>query len=207
MHSSNATLSFGENFMIGAHNVLIDAEDANIGWTYSYPTSDESAVIDPETAPKPLSRPEITSELTALRKDMSEPYSTLLSDEVLAKSSLHNWPMRSVRTPLDILLSTLEKSGIVFIGDAAHAMPIFAGEGGNHGLLDGVELGLCLTDSNNSAVDSRFAAIQWYKSVHARWQEGVDRSEERLGSLHKPIAEWEKLASMMKAKTDEAAAK
>lgn len=43
-------------------------------------------------------------------------------------------------------------SGIVFVGDAWHAMPIFGGEGGCHALVDAVELAAVLAKTGDESV-------------------------------------------------------
>ena len=43
--------------------------------------------------------------------------------------------------PRKDLEQVVKNAPVVFLSDAAHAMPIFASEGGNHGFMDGVQLG------------------------------------------------------------------
>jgi hypothetical protein len=78
------------------------------------------------------------------------------------------------------------------------------GDGGNHAILDGVNLGLFVaaafnaqarsTEPNYSPLDSPLLKV--LKKFHAkeapRWEEGLKQSEERLLRLFKPIEEWKR---------------
>ena len=82
------------------------------------------------------------------------------------------------------------RQGVVFAGDAWHAMPIFGGEGGNHALLDSVELAAAII--SHSGLSAAVAA--YYDGASRRSQEAVRRSRSRFYVLHRPIAEWRELA-------------
>lgn len=45
------------------------------------------------------------------------------------------------------------------VGDAAHVMPIFAGEGGNHGLIGGVQSGDAIVEHGLRMV--RVRSMRW----------------------------------------------
>jgi monooxygenase len=88
------------------------------------------------------------------------------------------------------------QAGVVFIGDAWHAMPIFGGEGGNHALVDSVELAAAMVKESN--VERAVAA--YYEGAARRCQEAVRRSRSRFYVLHRPIEEWRDIAEKRRAK-------
>ena len=57
----------------------------------------------------------------------------------------------------------------MLVGDAADAMPIFAGEGGNHAFVDGVELGARLADGSD---ENRIG--DFYERMRETWRMAVD---------------------------------
>lgn len=122
---------------------------------------------------------------------LAEPFQSVLNLDLARRTAKCSWLMRSVRVPKVDLMRTAQK-GIVFVGDAAHAMPIVAGEGANHALLDGIQLGQAL----GKAVDSRlFQAVQgFYDAQHDRWETGVLQSEQSFFGLHNPTRQGLSLA-------------
>ncbi|GKT51759.1 FAD-dependent monooxygenase aptC [Colletotrichum spaethianum] len=78
-------------------------------------------------------------------KDLAPPFSALVDVDAIKKDKVHNcliWAVQATRGDLDEAAQT----GVVFVVDAVHAMPIFGGEGGNHAILDGVELAVSPVD-------------------------------------------------------------
>ncbi len=77
-------------------------------------------------------------------------------------------------------------SNITLLGDAAHWMPPYAGEGVNMAMLDALELSECLT---NSAFPDVQAAIAGYeKQMLARFAEVGKTTMQQTESLHSPHA-------------------
>ena len=126
------------------------------------------------------------SKLAEIRP-LAEPFQSVLNHETAQHTAKYNWLMRSVRVPKMDLLHTAEK-GTVMIGDAAHAMPIVAGEGASHALLDGLQLGKALGNAVNSP-PSR-VAHDFYDAQHDRWQTGTAHSEQCFSGLHTPSQQW-----------------
>jgi 2-polyprenyl-6-methoxyphenol hydroxylase-like FAD-dependent oxidoreductase len=80
---------------------------------------------------------------------------------------------------------------ITLLGDAAHLMPPYAGEGVNMAMLDALELSLCLTDQRFPDTHAAIAAYE--KQMRARAAETAAISLEQTASLHSPRA----IADMM----------
>ena len=81
---------------------------------------------------------------------------------------------------------------LTMIGDAAHVMPPYAGEGVNMAMLDALELSQCLTSSDFSDIQSAIAFFenQMRARVSKIAQETVDQTE----ALHSPNAIGQMLA-------------
>lgn len=191
MHESNVAIGVGDNVVLGITVNDLTPDNVELSWTYSRPVRGEEGE-DPLYKP---SRPnaeasaipeELFEELAELGP-MAEPFKSMFAPKEARKTARYNWLMRSILIP-----ETLpEPTGVpvVLMGDAAHAMPIFAGEGGNHALLDGVELGECIAKNGVDGV----SVEAFYKGAWGRWKGGVDASKKRLGELHKPLVDWRKL--------------
>ena len=117
---------------------------------------------------------------------LAEPFQSILTLDMARQTAKYNWLMRTVQVPLTNLLQAANK-GIVMIGDAAHAMPIVAGEGANHALLDGVQLGDVLASSPASMTQ---AVQDVYEAQYERWEAGVARSTQCFSDLHNPTKQW-----------------
>ena len=122
---------------------------------------------------------------------LAEPFLSVLNLDSAQHTAKYNWLMRSVQVPKTDLLRIAGK-GIVMIGDAAHAMPIVAGEGANHALLDGLQLGKALGNAVNCPPSQ--VVHDFYDAQHDRWQTGLVHSEQCFSGLHRPSQPWLSLA-------------
>jgi 2-polyprenyl-6-methoxyphenol hydroxylase-like FAD-dependent oxidoreductase len=75
---------------------------------------------------------------------------------------------------------------LTLLGDAAHLMPPYAGEGVNMAMLDALELSNCLTDQHFP--DTKTAIAAYEKQMRARASEAAAVSLEQTASLHSPRA-------------------
>ena len=111
---------------------------------------------------------------------MSQPFADFFCPEAIAKDKLYHWKIRTI----DIDPTELEKlasSGITLIGDAGHAMSIFAGEGGNHALVDAYELSELLDDSSSDAI------LNFVRKAAPRWRRAIDGSERDMYAMHQTM--------------------
>jgi 2-polyprenyl-6-methoxyphenol hydroxylase-like FAD-dependent oxidoreductase len=86
--------------------------------------------------------------------------------------------------PLNQTWETLP--ALTMLGDAAHLMLPFAGEGVNMAMLDALELSKCLTSGEFSDLQSAFAAFE--KQMLKRVAEAAKESMESAAALHSPDA-------------------
>lgn len=206
---SNVLGGVGDNFNTPITIANADSNGVHLDWSYSraiqgardplwMPDRDQSSVV-----PDQLLK-EIGS------KTLVAPFSTLLNIEAIKKGKVHNWLSRSVFIPQQHL-DQAAKHGVMFVGDSAHAMPIFGGEGGNHAMLDGVELARLVIErgygENRPALtgeDVELVVRQFYDGAYKRCQDAVRRCRQRFALLHRPLAEWKQLAEMAKARAGKA---
>jgi hypothetical protein len=180
--SSAISSSIGDATLTIAIN---DAEEdkISISYTYSRPArSGSSSDSDPLYKPDrslddaKVIPEEFYEELQAFSSS-SSPFSTIADPRKAREDKLLSWLMRSVKIPKEDVLSSLP-ARIGLLGDAVHAMPIVAGEGGNHAILDGLALGECLgTDMENGY-------RTFLEKEGERWERGVEQSEENVSNLH-----------------------
>jgi 2-polyprenyl-6-methoxyphenol hydroxylase-like FAD-dependent oxidoreductase len=78
------------------------------------------------------------------------------------------------------------QSNITLIGDAAHVMPPYAGEGVNMAMKDALELSECLT--NNTYPDLRSAIADYELIMRKRAAEAAEMTLEQTTVLHAPNA-------------------
>jgi monooxygenase len=130
-------------------------------------------------------------------KDLVPPFSTLVNADDIKKSKVYNWRIWALQVQRKELDKAAE-SGVVFIGDAVHAMPIFGGEGGNHAMLDAVELSTVITKGKTDISDIDVAEIvrKFYDGAYQRGQGAVKRCLQRFSQFHQPISGWKKVAEM-----------
>ncbi len=86
--------------------------------------------------------------------------------------------------PLDQTWEALPN--LTMLGDAAHLMPPFAGEGVNMAMLDALELSQCLTGGNFS--DGRSAIAAYEEQMRARASAAAKESLANSDVLHSPEA-------------------
>lgn len=78
------------------------------------------------------------------------------------------------------------QSNLTILGDAAHLMPPYAGEGVNMAMLDALELSQCLLSDNFPDTQSAIAAYE--KQMLARTTETAEITMESTAVLHSPNA-------------------
>ena len=86
--------------------------------------------------------------------------------------------------PLDKEWDTLPN--LTMIGDAAHVMPPYAGEGVNMAMLDALELSQCLLSDEFADVQSAMAAYE--KGMHQRMAEVGKLTMDNTAWMHSPDA-------------------
>ncbi|KAI4861656.1 FAD-dependent monooxygenase [Hypoxylon rubiginosum] len=189
--ASNVLAGVGDGFNTPITICNLTPTLAHLDWSYSRPARGDD---------DPLYRPNSTGEEAkqipqALLDELAtcslaEPWAQILSAEAIRQHSVFHWTSRYVSMARSDADAAAER-GVVFVGDSWHAMPIFGGEGGNHALVDGVELAAALRDGL-SHLDKAVAA--YYDGAWRRCHDAVRRSKGRFYVLHRPIAEWRELA-------------
>ncbi|KAE8452095.1 hypothetical protein EG329_002261 [Mollisiaceae sp. DMI_Dod_QoI] len=197
MENTNVIIGAGDNsnFAITLTNLTPTVVDLN--WSFTRPVKDDNDPLYDSVGGSGDERkvpPELLDELD--NSSISEPYSTIISSESIKAHGLFHWIMRSLRVPRKDL-DQLAEEHVVFVGDAVHGMPIFAREGGNHALVDAVELGQSLSTVLPGSGEDDIAAClrSFYDRAFPRWQKGIEDSEQRLHSLHRPIKFWRDVAA------------
>jgi monooxygenase len=191
LKGSNALLMAGERLRLGLTVVNITFEAVDVFWAFIRPANGDKDPLfvinqDPKGA---LRLPQRMIEEVSQIGQLAEPYAQLLDPKKMRSDEMFNWCMRAVSISSSDL-DTLMKRNITLIGDSAHAMPFFAGEGGNHALLDGVELGRELRKAKNRPAE---AVAVFYEDAIPRWEEAVDGSIKGLSRLALPLNVWRKM--------------
>jgi monooxygenase len=188
---SNLLAGIGDGFNTPITICTITKTHVHLDWSYSRPVH---GVNDP------LYRPNATTEEAKqvpqalldeiASRNLAEPWSLFLNAEAMKQHSVFQWTSRCVFMTRDDVKRGTEQ-GVVFVGDSWHAMPIFGGEGGNHALVDGVELAKAMADAGG---DLDEAVETYYDGAWRRCQEAVRRSRQRFYLLHRPMAQWREIA-------------
>lgn len=109
--------------------------------------------------------------------------------ELFENASVPFIPRPIYYMPLDQIWET--QSNLTLLGDAAHVMPPFAGEGANMAMLDALELSQCLTSDQFSTLHE---AISHYEiQMRQRAAEATQESLENGDKMHSETA----LATML----------
>jgi 2-polyprenyl-6-methoxyphenol hydroxylase-like FAD-dependent oxidoreductase len=104
--------------------------------------------------------------------------------ELFEKADAPFIPRPQYCMPLDQTWEPLPN--LTMLGDAAHLMPPYAGEGVNMAMLDALELSICLT--NPAFPDLRTAIASYEKQMNARFADVGKITLEQTASLHSPQA-------------------
>ena len=86
--------------------------------------------------------------------------------------------------PLDQTWDSL--SNLSLLGDAAHLMPPYAGEGVNMAMLDALELSKCLL--NNEFTDTKSAIAIYERQMCTRASEAAEQTMQATEALHSSVA-------------------
>ncbi|RMZ83225.1 hypothetical protein DV738_g1194, partial [Chaetothyriales sp. CBS 135597] len=188
---SNILAGVGDGFNTPITVCNINNSSAHLDWSYSRPVKGESDLLyrPNATAKEAKQIPQALLDEIESRK-LAEPWSLFMNAEAMQKQQVFNWVSRCVFVPRDDVERAAEQ-GVVFVGDSWHAMPIFGGEGGNHALVDGVELAAAFA---NAERDVKKAVANYYDASWRRCQDAVRRSKQRFYVLHRPMAEWREIS-------------
>lgn len=194
--NANILAGVGDGFNTPITVCNITKIQVHLDWSYSRPARGENDPLFNAKAPENQARDlplALLEELASLQ--LAEPWAQYINPETIQQHSVFHWISWCVYMPPDDALRAVQ-ADVVFIGDAWHAMPIFIGEGGNHALVDSVELAAAMVKEANV---ERAVALYYERAVR-RCQEAVRRSRLRFYVLHRPIAEWRDIARKRLAK-------
>lgn len=113
-----------------------------------------------------------------------EPFLTTFDSEKIQGERLLHWLMRTVLVPQNDLNKLID-SGVVLLGDSAHAMQILGGQGANYAMQDSLRLADIIAEHANSKQTPDKAAVrQFYEQSWPQWKEGVAASEKAIVEMH-----------------------
>ncbi|KFA72839.1 hypothetical protein S40288_09934 [Stachybotrys chartarum IBT 40288] len=194
--ASTVAAGVGDNF----NTFITVANGTNSGsiyldWTYSRARAGEDDALWMPTRSEIMKVPQhLLKEIRS--KDLVPPFSILVDADAIKKDKVYNWRIWALQVSREDLDRVSER-GVVLIGDAVHAMPIFGGEGGNHAILDSVELFKIISarwTETLIAGDVRTVIQDFYNGAYQRGQDAVKRCAQRFSQFHQPIEKWEKVA-------------
>jgi monooxygenase len=218
MGNGNILAGIGDDFNTPITMADVTSTHVHLDWSYSRnariagPDEDQSQV-DPLYIPcstggfssKSPSLPLDALAAELAPRSLAHPWSEILSPVKILSGDykIVYWTSRCVTVSHEEeMTSAAKSSGVVFVGDAWHAMPIFGGEGGNHALVDAVELweeivtaqesgsAAGLTQQGAHIIWEIKAAEKYYSRAFARCQDAVRRSKQRFQVLHRPMSQW-----------------
>jgi monooxygenase len=194
--ATNVYAGIGDDTIVALTISNKGPESVSLAWIYM-------GRAGPNSKP-PMASPGHVSVLAKIVEDiknlenLAPPFSDILDTGLVEKDNKYRWSIRSLRIPA-AKFNDLAASRAALIGDAAHAMPIFAGEGGNHGMQDGFELGQALAARRDD--DAVKDLRSFLDSAAPRWENAVERSEQRAEGLMKPIETWRAAAKKQSKET------
>lgn len=207
MNGSNVAAGVGDGF-----NTFITIADAQrdgvwLDWSYSRArVGDDDPLWMPDRSEVIKVPQHLLKEIRS--RNFVPPFSTLIDPDEIKKGKIYNWRIMSVQTGRDDLDAAAADLGVVFVGDSLHAMPIFGGEGGNHALLDGVNLAklVCARldppgGNGQGSAEVKALVQEFYDGNLQRSQDAVRRCVQRFSSFHKPVKEWLHVAEMAKRRS------
>ncbi|KAL4925848.1 FAD-dependent monooxygenase nscC [Aspergillus undulatus] len=199
--AANVLAGVGDGFNTPITICNITKSKAHLDWSYSRPargTDDplfNAPALSTDDQRRELDLPQaLLNELALL--NLAQPWSRYINPEAIKQHSVFHWVSRCVNMATDEALRAAQQ-GVVFVGDAWHAMPIFGGEGGNHALVDSVQLAAAIV---GNSLDLESAVRAYYGGAGRRCQDAVRRSKSRFYVLHRPMAEWKDLAEKRRVK-------
>jgi monooxygenase len=191
--NSNILAGIGDGFNAPFAVCNMTRNVVHMDWSYSRPvsaSSDQGTLYRPNLSATEAKQapPALLDELES--RQLAEPWSLFLNREAIEGHRVFHWTVRCVHVTRAEMQHAAEQ-GVVFVGDSWHAMPIFGGEGGNHAIVDGVELAAAMADRPRSDIDS--AIDIYYNQAWKRSQDAVRRSKQRFYALHQPMAHWREI--------------
>jgi 2-polyprenyl-6-methoxyphenol hydroxylase-like FAD-dependent oxidoreductase len=155
------------------------ASKITVSYTYSRPARDgNDPLYNPERATSGATDipEEFYEELDELRIT-EQPYADIFDSKNVRKDRVLHWLMRGLMPNLDEA-RRLAAQGVIFIGDALHAVPILGGEGANVAIADGLELAEHIAERGLDDVQS------FLNARFETWRDAVTTSEHRLEEMH-----------------------
>jgi monooxygenase len=196
-NGSNVLSGIGDGFNTNITVCNMTDAKVNLDWSYSRRArGDTDALFDNSEGAKTRgvtgTIPEaLVEELSSYQ--LADPWGRYVNAEAIKQHSVFQWVSRCVFVPTEEAKKNGQQ-GVVFVGDAWHTMPVFSGKGGNHGVLDSVELAMAIVEK-----DSLEQAISaYYDGARHRVEEAVKRSKTRFFWLHRPMAEWQEVSEKRK---------
>lgn len=117
-------------------------------------------------------------EVTSLHSSLPEVFQFIFTVENMQKDHSNHWLMRSLHVDAARVKELYTKYNSIFYGDAVHAMPIYRGLGGNHAILDALELARALDQQNTASPEQTSRVIpRLIDEQSKRWLEGIDASQ------------------------------
>ena len=167
-------LNGGKIFAVGDEKTLIVSSKGDGGLAfYTGCKTDETWQHD--SGPDPASR----AQLRAWFRTEFSGWATVW-DELFEQVSLPVAVRPQYCMPINQTWAALPD--LTMLGDAAHLMPPYAGEGVNMAMLDGLELGLCLTNPDFTDPASAIAAYE--QAMRTRAAEAARTTLAQTESLH-----------------------
>jgi hypothetical protein len=129
MNLSNVLIGVADNTTLSISINDLTSTQVDISWTYSRPIHTDSN-SDPLYEPD-LTREESTKISEVFFNELNElaplapPFAEFYNTDTALSSKLYNWLMRIIQIPRQDLNLSISSNAIL-MGDAAHAMPIFA---------------------------------------------------------------------------------
>ncbi|EFY95628.1 FAD-dependent oxidoreductase [Metarhizium robertsii] len=200
-NGSNILAGVGDGFNTPITVCNMTKNKVHLDWSYSRPARGHNDILfdkDIKAQDAPSDIPEaLVAELSSVK--LAEPWARYVNPTTIKGHSVFHWVSRCVYMSTEDAIKG-GSQGVVFVGDSWHAMPIFGGEGGNHALLDSVELASAIV--NDPCLEQAVSA--YYNRACKRVQEAVKRSKTRFYVLHRPMAEWQDIAEKRRLKIAQA---